>query len=225
MIDWGYRCSAWPTGSRRRGCAQRRPAIRRRPRQARGARAGHPLHQQADARRPAEAHVARAARHRGQHGRPDHPRSGKVSDECDAVFYSPGCGSERLFSQVGLATQAMLYHVGAQTVLRPDTCAAAIRRRRRATTTRVSGSPPQPRLFHRVANTLNYLDIKTVIVSCGTCMDQLQKYEFDKIFPGCRLLDIQDSDPGSRPPPAAPPMPRPAARTALCARGARKARG
>ena len=28
-------------------------------------------------------------------------------------------------------------------------------------------------LFHRVANTLNYLDIKTVIVSCGTCMDQL----------------------------------------------------
>ena len=31
-------------------------------------------------------------------------------------------------------------------------------------------------LFHRVANTLNYLDIKTVIVSCGTCMDQLLKY-------------------------------------------------
>jgi hypothetical protein len=47
-------------------------------------------------------------------------------------------------------------------------------------------------LFHRVANTLNYLDIKTVVVSCGTCMDQLQKYEFDKIFPGCRLLDIHE---------------------------------
>ena len=47
-------------------------------------------------------------------------------------------------------------------------------------------------LFHRVANTLNYLDIKTVIVSCGTCMDQLQKYEFEQIFPGCRLLDIHE---------------------------------
>jgi hypothetical protein len=23
-------------------------------------------------------------------------------------------------------------------------------------------------------------------------MDQLQKYEFDKIFPGCRLLDIHE---------------------------------
>ena len=47
-------------------------------------------------------------------------------------------------------------------------------------------------LFHRMANTLNYLDIKTVIVSCGTCMDQLQKYQFEKIFPGCRLLDIHE---------------------------------
>jgi hypothetical protein len=28
-------------------------------------------------------------------------------------------------------------------------------------------------LLHRVANTLNYLDIKTVVVSCGTCYDQL----------------------------------------------------
>jgi Fe-S oxidoreductase len=47
-------------------------------------------------------------------------------------------------------------------------------------------------LFHRLANTLNYLDIRTVIVSCGTCMDQLEKYEFEKIFPGCRLLDIHE---------------------------------
>jgi len=47
-------------------------------------------------------------------------------------------------------------------------------------------------LFHRLATTLNYLDIKTVIVSCGTCMDQLEKYEFDRIFPGCRLLDIHE---------------------------------
>jgi Fe-S oxidoreductase len=47
-------------------------------------------------------------------------------------------------------------------------------------------------LFHRVANTLNYLDIKTVVVSCGTCYDQLQGYQFDKIFPGCRIIDIHE---------------------------------
>jgi len=47
-------------------------------------------------------------------------------------------------------------------------------------------------LFHRLAHTLNYLDIRTVIVSCGTCLDQLEKYEFDRIFPGSRLLDIHE---------------------------------
>jgi len=43
-----------------------------------------------------------------------------------------------------------------------------------------------------VANTLNYLDIKTVVVSCGTCHDQLQGYEFEKVFPGCRIIDIHE---------------------------------
>jgi Fe-S oxidoreductase len=47
-------------------------------------------------------------------------------------------------------------------------------------------------LFHRVANTLNYLDIKTVVVSCGTCYDQLQGYQFEDIFPGCRIVDIHE---------------------------------
>jgi Fe-S oxidoreductase len=117
----------------------------------------------------------------------------KVSEESDAVFYFPGCGSERLFSQVGLATQAMLYELGAQTVLPPgylccgypQTAAGeADKGQEIITANRV--------LFHRVATTLNYLDIRTVIVSCGTCMDQLVQYEFEKIFPGCRLLDIHE---------------------------------
>ena len=42
-----------------------------------------------------------------------------TTSESEAVFYFPGCGSERLFSQVGLATQAMLWHAGVQTVLPP----------------------------------------------------------------------------------------------------------
>jgi Fe-S oxidoreductase len=87
----------------------------------------------------------------------------------------------------------MLYHVGAQCVLPPgylccgypQTAAGEEHKGREiVTSNRV--------LFHRVAHTLKYLDIKTVIVSCGTCMDQLIGYEFDKIFPGCRLLDIHE---------------------------------
>jgi Fe-S oxidoreductase len=111
----------------------------------------------------------------------------------DAVFYFPGCGSERLFSQVGLATQAMLWHVGATTVLPPGYLCCGYPQTAGGDAEKGHAITTQNRvLFHRVANTLNYLDIKTVIVSCGTCMDQLQKYEFERIFPGCRLLDIHE---------------------------------
>jgi FAD/FMN-containing dehydrogenase/Fe-S oxidoreductase len=117
----------------------------------------------------------------------------KVDEDSDAVFYFPGCGSERLFSQVGLATQAMLYHVGAQCVLPPGYLCCGYPQTAAGHHDKGQEIITDNRvLFHRVANTLNYLDIKTVIVSCGTCMDQLSKYEFDKIFPGCRLLDIHE---------------------------------
>ncbi len=119
------------------------------------------------------------------------PQGSTVDSE--AVFYFPGCGSERLFSQVGLATQAMLWHAGVQTVLPPGYVCCGYPQRgagqydvaeQMITDNRV--------LFHRVSTTLNYLDIKTVVVSCGTCYDQLQDYQFEKIFPGCRIIDIHE---------------------------------
>jgi Fe-S oxidoreductase len=117
----------------------------------------------------------------------------RAPEDSEAVFYFPGCGSERLFSDVGLATLAMLWESGAQTILPPgylccgypQTSAGLHQKGQQISTdNRV--------LFHRIANTLNYMDIRTVLVSCGTCMDQLLKYEFGQIFPGCRLLDIHE---------------------------------
>ncbi|MGB9093886.1 MAG: DUF3683 domain-containing protein [Gallionella sp.] len=117
----------------------------------------------------------------------------KAGEDSEAVFYFPGCGSERLFGQVGLATQAMLYHTGTITVLPPGYLCCGYPQNASGQADKANQITTDNRvLFHRVANTLNYLDIKTVIVSCGTCMDQLQKYQFDKIFPGCRLLDIHE---------------------------------
>jgi Fe-S oxidoreductase len=117
----------------------------------------------------------------------------RTSSDTEAVFYFPGCGSERLFSQVGLATQAMLWHVGVQTVLPPGYLCCGYPQRGAGEFEKATKIITDNRvLFHRVANTLNYLDIKTVIVSCGTCFDQLQGYQFDQIFPGCRILDIHE---------------------------------
>ena len=116
-----------------------------------------------------------------------------AGEESEAVFYFPGCGSERLFSQVGLATLAMLHHTGVQTVLPPGyLCCGYPQSSAGDDKSGKRISTDNQVLFHRVANTLNYLDIKTVIVSCGTCMDQLLKYQFEAIFPGCRLLDIHE---------------------------------
>jgi FAD/FMN-containing dehydrogenase/Fe-S oxidoreductase len=120
-------------------------------------------------------------------------RNPKVSADAEAVFYFPGCGSERLFSQVGLATQAMLWHVGVQTVLPPGYLCCGYPQRGAGEFDKAEKIITDNRvLFHRVANTLNYLDIKTVVVSCGTCFDQLQGYEFDKIFPDCKIIDIHE---------------------------------
>jgi FAD/FMN-containing dehydrogenase/Fe-S oxidoreductase len=117
----------------------------------------------------------------------------KTTAETEAVFYFPGCGSERLFSQVGLATQAMLWHAGVQTVLPPGYLCCGYPQRGSGQFDKAEKMITDNRvLFHRVANTLNYMDIKTVVVSCGTCYDQLQGYEFDKIFPGCRIIDIHE---------------------------------
>jgi Fe-S oxidoreductase len=116
-----------------------------------------------------------------------------TSVDTEAVFYFPGCGSERLFSQVGLATQAMLWHADVQTILPPGYLCCGYPQRGSGDFDKADKIITDNRvLFHRMANTLNYLDIKTVVVSCGTCYDQLAGYEFDKIFPGCRIIDIHE---------------------------------
>lgn len=120
-------------------------------------------------------------------------RTAADKEQGEAVFYFPGCGSERLFSDIGLATIAMLYETGAEVILPPGylccgypQAAAGLQEKSQqiSTENRV--------LFHRIANTLNYMDIGTVIVSCGTCIDRLLEYQFENIFPGCRLLDIHE---------------------------------
>ena len=117
----------------------------------------------------------------------------ETTDDSDSVFYFPGCGSERLFSQIGSATLAMLYDLGVKTVVPPGYLCCGYPQTAGGDEAKGKAISTENRvLFHRIANTLNYLDIKTVIVSCGTCMDQLLKYEFEQIFPGCRLLDIHE---------------------------------
>ncbi len=110
-----------------------------------------------------------------------------------AVFYFPGCGSERLFSQVGLATQAMLYDLGLNVVLPPSYLCCGYPSTAGGDHQRGNQITYDNRvLFHRLKNTLSYLDFEAVIVSCGTCYDQLTRYQLEQVFPGAPLIDIHE---------------------------------
>ena len=75
----------------------------------------------------------------------------------DSAFPRPdGCVAGGLFSQVGLATQAMLYHTGVQTVLPPGYLCCGYPQAATGNNDKADQITTDNRvLFHRVANTLN----------------------------------------------------------------------
>lgn len=117
----------------------------------------------------------------------------KSNADSPSVFYFPGCGSERLYSQIGLATVALLYHQGVKVVLPPSYLCCGYPQKAAGLDDKSNAISTDNRvLFHRMANTLNYLDIKHVLTSCGTCIDQLMTYELGDIFKDSSLTDIHE---------------------------------
>ena len=117
----------------------------------------------------------------------------KTNEDSTTVFYFPGCGSERLFSQIGLATLALLYNHGTKVVLPPSyLCCGYPQKATGNADTAYKISTDNRVLFHRMANTLNYLDIQHVLTSCGTCIDQLETYGLGDIFHQSDLIDIHE---------------------------------
>jgi len=117
----------------------------------------------------------------------------KSNSNSPSVFYFPGCGSERLYSQISLATIALLYEQGARIVLPPSYLCCGYPQTSAGFEKKGKEISTENRvLFHRIANTLNYLDIKHVITSCGTCIDQLLTYELSDIFKDSNLIDVHE---------------------------------
>ena len=187
--------SASPTASRsasgsrrRRRSARRRPSARRRSRRRSSTSSTSRCRAGCPSARRARCSTSRTTRSCRSSAIPRAPP--RIPTRCSI---SPAAARSGCSRRSGSPRRRCSTTSARRRCCRRATCAAAIRRRRRATQDRGQQIITANRvLFHRVANTLNYLDIKTVIVSCGTCMDQLEKYEFDKIFPGCRLLDIHE---------------------------------
>ena len=75
MIDWGFKAQRAGNSCFEEVREEADQGAAADHRQAAGARAGDPLHQQENAGQPAEEDRARAARHRGRQDHPDHPQS------------------------------------------------------------------------------------------------------------------------------------------------------
>ncbi|MFP4522031.1 MAG: FAD-linked oxidase C-terminal domain-containing protein, partial [Fibrobacterota bacterium] len=109
-----------------------------------------------------------------------------------AVFYFPGCGSERMFSDISRASLLLLHKSGADVVMPPPSLCCGF-------PFMVNSKTEQYReimlrnsiILSQIRDMFNYMDFEAVAISCGTCMESLRIMEADRIF-GSGLVDISE---------------------------------
>jgi Fe-S oxidoreductase len=112
-----------------------------------------------------------------------------VADECKTVFYFPGCGSERLYSEISMATIYLLLQTGTRVVLPPPFLCCGFPAKVNAKTAMHSRIVLRDTiLFSQLRGMFAYLDFDACIVSCGTCREGLAQMDTDKLFG--RVVDV-----------------------------------
>lgn len=106
------------------------------------------------------------------------------------VFYFPGCGSERMFSDIGLASLYVLMKSGTQVVLPPAfLCCGFPLHANAKTEVHDRIVLADTILFSQIREMFAYLDFDSVLVSCGTCREALSGMGTEEIF-GAPLQDV-----------------------------------
>ena len=110
-----------------------------------------------------------------------------------SVIYFPGCGSERMFSDISMAAVALLYHAGVRVVMPPEylCCGYPLLANGRTEQAELKSYDNRVK-FHKMANIISYMDIGHVLVTCGTCFEMLEKYEMDNIFTDAEIMDVSE---------------------------------
>jgi len=115
-------------------------------------------------------------------------REGAALQEQKTVFYFPGCGSERLFSDVSMATIHMLLEVGVRVVLPPPFLCCGFPAHVNAKTAQHSRTVLRDSmLFAQIREMFGYLDFDACVVTCGTCREGLEGMDTPKLFK--RIVD------------------------------------
>jgi FAD/FMN-containing dehydrogenase/Fe-S oxidoreductase len=108
--------------------------------------------------------------------------------EVKTVFYFPGCGSERLFSDVSMATIHMLLELNTRVVLPPPFLCCGFPAHVNAKTAQHSRTVLRDSmLFAQIREMFAYLDFDACVVTCGTCREGLVGMDTPKLFK--RIMD------------------------------------
>ncbi len=106
------------------------------------------------------------------------------------VFYFPGCGSERLHSDVGRAAIYLLLKTNCRVVLPPPRLCCGFPSAANAKTRMHDRKVLSDTIvFSQIRGMLSHLTFDALAVSCGTCREALQHMGAADIF-GCPLVDV-----------------------------------
>jgi FAD/FMN-containing dehydrogenase/Fe-S oxidoreductase len=117
------------------------------------------------------------------------PDTNGNSDERKTVFYFPGCGSERLYSDISMATIHLLLKVGTRVVLPPPFLCCGFPVQVNGKSTLHSRTVLRDTiLFSQIRAMFAHLDFDGCVVSCGTCHDGLMHMDTVDLFG--RVVDV-----------------------------------
>jgi FAD/FMN-containing dehydrogenase/Fe-S oxidoreductase len=106
------------------------------------------------------------------------------------VFYFPGCGSERLHSDVGKASIYLLLATGSRVVLPPPMLCCGFPSGANAKTRMHNRKVLSDTIvFSQIRGMLSHLSFHALAVSCGTCREALHAMGAHEIF-DCPLVDV-----------------------------------
>jgi FAD/FMN-containing dehydrogenase/Fe-S oxidoreductase len=117
------------------------------------------------------------------------PEQAGAPHEQKTVFYFPGCGSERLFSDVSMAAIHMLLELNTRVVLPPPFLCCGFPAHVNAKTAQFSRTVLRDSiLLAQIRGMFADLDFDACVVTCGTCREGLAGMEIQKLFR--RIVDV-----------------------------------
>ena len=106
------------------------------------------------------------------------------------VFYFPGCGSERLYADISMASLYILLKADVRVVLPPPfLCCGFPAKVNAKKTMHGEISLRDTIILSQIRDMLGYINFDAFVVSCGTCKESLHEIGVEDIF-DCQIKDV-----------------------------------